>query len=142
MLNLPLCTVLENVLISFFYTQLSSFPSTTCFLNRRKSALQCCVGFYCTTMQISHNYIYINKKYIYHPSLLSLVALWPSHPLGHHRASGWAPCVSRQLPTAVCFMHDTVYMSVLLSQLIPPSLSPTVTTSTFPMSVLPFLPCK
>ena len=125
----------------------ASFPSTTCFLNRRKTALQCCVGFYCTTMQISHNYIYtiyiyINKKYIYHPSLLSLVALRPSHPLGHHRASGWAPCVSWKLPTAVCFMHDTVYMSVLLSQLIPPSLSPTVTTSTFSMSVLPFLPCK
>lgn len=39
------------------------FPATHCifnlFFNWRKITLQCCVCFCCTTMQISHNYVYI-----------------------------------------------------------------------------------
>ena len=34
-------------------------------------------------------------------------------------------------PSSICFTHDSVYMSRLLSQLVPPSPSPTVTTSPF-----------
>ena len=48
-------------------------------------ALQHCVGFCLTTMQISHNYTYI----IF---LWSLPPRSPTHQ-GHHRAPGWAPCV-------------------------------------------------
>ena len=41
------------------------------------------------------------------------------------------------------FMHDIcVYMSMLLSQFVPPSPSPTVPTSPFSISASPFLPCK
>ena len=34
-------------------------------------------------------------------------------------------------PSSIYFTHDSVYMSMLLSQLVPPSPSPTVTTSPF-----------
>ena len=47
----------------------------------------------------------------------------PSHPtpLGHHRATSWAPCAIQHLPTSYTFTHSSMYMSVLLSQFIPPS---------------------
>ena len=37
-------------------------------------------------------------------------------PLGHHRAPGWAPC-DMQLTPVIYFTHDSVCMSMLLSQL-------------------------
>ena len=51
----------------------------------------------------------------------------PTHPppLGCHRAPGWTSCVIQQLPRlAIYFTHGSVYMSLLLSQFIPPSPSP------------------
>ena len=51
----------------------------------------------------------------------------------------WAPCLIQQIPTTY-FTHGSV--SVLLFQFIPPSLSPTVSTSLFSMSVSPLLSCK
>ena len=75
-----------------------------CFLNWRIIALQCCVGFCRTTMQISHNFIYICVCVCV--CILSLLGLFPlSHPTppGHHRAPGWAPCVIQQLPTSNVF---------------------------------------
>ena len=44
--------------------------------------------------------------------------------LGHHRAQSWAPCAIRQVPIAVYFTHGSVYMSIPISQFIPPSLPP------------------
>ena len=61
--------------------------------NWRIMALQCWIGFSYTTTQISH-------KYICNPSLLRLPR--PT-PLGHHRAPGWAPCVTEQLPAGYLF---------------------------------------
>ena len=67
--------------------------------NWRIIALQCCVVnavfatlcFCYTTMQISHNYIYI-------PSFLSLPRTLPHlTPLGHHRVPCWVPYVMQQL---------------------------------------------
>ena len=63
------------------------------YFNWRVIALEYCVGFYCTTTWIS-------RKYIYIPALLSNPPTTPSPtPLCHHRALGWAACVTQQLPT-------------------------------------------
>ena len=56
-------------------------------------------------MHISHNYTYNPSRP--HPV-----------PLGHHKAAGWAPCVTEQLLIS-CFMHESVYMLMLLSSFIP-----------------------
>ena len=68
--------------------------------------------------------------------------LSPSHPLGHHRATSWAPCAIQQLPLAVCFTHGSVCTSSPISQMMPRSPSPTVPTHLLTMSMSLFLLCK
>ena len=80
-------------------------------------ALQCCVSFCCAVKWISYMYIYI---YISPPSWTFL----PPH-LGHPRAPSWAPCAVQQVPTSY-FTQGSVYMSVLISQFVPPSPSPRI----------------
>ena len=45
-------------------------------------------------------------------------------------------------PLAICFTHGSVYLSMLLSQFVPPFCSPAVSTSPFSTSVSLFLPYK
>ena len=69
--------------------------------------------------------------YIYIPSFWSLLPLPPHpNPLCHHGEPGWDPCVTQKLPT-IYFTRDSVYMSILLSQFVPLSPFPTVSTSSF-----------
>ena len=75
-------------------------------------ALQCCVGFCHKARWISHSHTYITSLGSLPPSPIPI-------PLGCHRALGWAPCVIQQLPT-IYFTYGNVYVSVLLSQFIPP----------------------
>ena len=102
--------VAEKNFISLFFS--------TYFLTGGK-LLYNVIGFCCKTMQISHNYTYI-------PSLLSLP--FPSIPLlwviTKHRARLLA--LFSNFPLSVCFTHGVVYLSVILSQFIPPSPFPTV----------------
>ena len=60
-------------------------------------------------------------------------------PPGCHRALGWAPCVIANSHLR-SVLHIVIYMFPLLfSQFIPPSPSPTVSTSLFSMSASPLL---
>ena len=109
-------------------------------LNWRITAFQCCVGFCCMPVWTSHHDIYV-------PSLLSILPLSQPTPLSCQRAPGQAPCFAWQppthylferqaglpvlhgdLPLAICSMHGSAYMSVLLSSFILPSASPTGST--------------
>lgn len=90
------------------------------FLNWRMVASQCCVKVLLTTKWISYMDEYI-------PSLLHFPCSNPT-ALGHHRALGWAPRVRQRLPTS-SFIHGSVYTLGLLSQFLPPSSFPTVSTS-------------
>ena len=60
----------------------------------------------------------VNQLYvIYIPTFLSLLP--SASPLGHHKASGRAPCAVGIFPLRIYF----TYGSVLLSQFVPPSSS-------------------
>ena len=63
------------------------------FLNWRKIALQCYIGFFCTTTWVSHASA---------PSWASLPSIHAAR-LGRHRAPSWAPCVIQKLLTSHLF---------------------------------------
>ena len=99
--------------------------------NWRIIALQFCVAFCHTSTWISHRYTHV-------ASLLNL----PPTFQGCHRGLGWAPMSYSKFPLAIYFIYGKVYVSMLLSQFVPPFLSPAVSTNLFSMSVSLFLPCK
>ena len=88
--------------------------------------------FCCTTVWLSCMFTYIL-------SLLSLPPTPTRHPipLGRHRALIWAPCVYSSFPPAICFTHGCVYVSVLISQFVPPSPSHTGVFNIFQTAVMP-----
>ena len=75
----------------------------------------------CVTWEVQCKSAIIIYKHIY-----PLSSLHPT-PLRYHRAPGWPPCVIEQLPT-IRFTHDSICMPMLLSQFVPPSPSPAVST--------------
>ena len=88
-------------------------------------------------------YIYI---YISTPCKTSLPPL-PSYFSRSLQSTKMFPVLYIMLPLAVCFTCGSIYVcvcvSILISQFVPPSLTPTtVSTCPFSMSVSLFLPCK
>ena len=93
--------------------------------------------------------LYNNVSQQYGHLLPSLLDFPPTPPppshfthLCKHRAPSWAPCARQQLPTSYYFTQGRIYMSIIVSQFIPPSSSPPVSTSPFFTSSSLFLPCK
>ena len=72
-------------------------------------ALHCCVSFYCTAKWISHMYTYI-------PSF------WISFPFRSPQSWVEFPMVYSRFSLVIYFIHSIsdVYMSIPISQLIPP----------------------
>ena len=103
-------------------------------------ALQCCISFCCTTVNQLHVYIYPIP--LESPSYYAFPP--PSHPFRSPRSTELGflrfTAVSHQLSVwcrTSCLFHTryaSVYASVLLSQVTPPSPSPAVSTSPFSTS--------
>ena len=64
--------------------------------------------------------------------------------MGLSRQEYWSgvPLPSPNFPLASYFTHGNVYISMSLSQFVPPTPAPAVSISLFPMSESLFLPCK
>ena len=79
-----------------------------------------------------------------HPSFFNLPLISHPNPLlfvgTEHQF--WFPVSYSKSPLAIYFTYANVYVSMLLSQIIPPTLSPTVSKSLFSMSVSPLLPYR
>ena len=100
------------------------------YFNWRLITLQYCGGFCHTFTEISH------WVYMCSPSWTHLPPLSPSH------SSGSSQCTSPEHPVSciepgleICFTYDTIHVSMLFSQIIPPSPSPTESKRLFYTSV-------
>ena len=106
------------------------------YFNWRLITLQYCSGFCHTFIRISHGFTRVS--YPEPPSHL------PLHPI----PSGPSQCTSPEHPVScikpglvICFTCDNIHVSMLLSQIIPPSPSPTGSKRLFYTSMSLFLSC-
>ena len=91
------------------------------------------------------SYIDMNQPWVYmcSPSWTPLPPPSPSHP------SGSSQCTSPEHPVSsiepglvICFTYDNIHVSMLFSQIIPPSPSPTESKRLFYTSVSLLLSCR
>ena len=120
---------------SFYMYLLSNCYLQHYFFNKfnwRIIAFQYCDGFCHTSTWITHRYICV-PSILKPPSMsLSALSLWvvPEHQF-------WVPFFMHQTCTGHLFTYGNVHISVLFSQIIPPSPSPTGSKSLFFISVSP-----
>ena len=101
-------------------------------------ALQCWFLLYNNVNQL---YIYIYIYIIYtHIYLLLPPPILPLYIITECQTG--LPVLYGSFSLAICFTRGSVYVSMLLSQFISPSPSPTASTSLFSMSASLFMPCK
>ena len=100
-------------------------------------ALQYCAAFCHISTLISHGYIHV-------PSDLNLPPISLPIPLPQVVTEPWLelPVSRTTFALATSFTCGNVHVSMLFSQFVPPSSSPTGSTSLSPMSACPLFPCK
>ena len=75
------------------------------------------------------------------PDSIPVSGRYPREGIGYPLQYTGFPASCTELPLTVYFTYGNLYVSMLFSQNIPPSPSPTVSRSLFFMSVSPLLPC-
>ena len=125
---LPMKSVRRSVF--FFY-----FIFSLIYISWRLITLQYYSGFYHTLILISHGF---NVFPILNPSPTSLPipSLWV---IPVHQPGALVSCIKPGL--GICFTVDSIHVSMLFYQIIPPSPSPTESKSLFYTSVTLFLCC-
>ena len=105
------------------------------FISWRLITLHYCSGFCHTLAWISHGFTCVPHPDP-PPTFLPIPSLWV-FPV--HQASALVSCIQPGL--AICLTLDNIHVSMLFSQIIPPSPSPTESKSLFYTSVSLFLTC-
>ena len=112
---------------------LLSKSRTFFFFNWRIIALQCCGSLCHTSTRIHYNYIYSFPLQPPFPT--------PSCPSRSSQSTKLGSLCYTAASRQLGILHDSVYMSMPLSQLVLPFPSPTVSSISFSTSVSPFLLC-
>ena len=91
------------------------------FFDWRETALQCMLV---SAVQLESVIITHTHTHTYSPllNLYLLPTCFPPQVIPEHQAE--FPVLHSSFPLAVCLTHDSIYMSVLLTQFFPPSPSP------------------
>ena len=105
--------------------------------NWRVTALQYCNGFCHIPTWITHRCTYVLSLLKFPPTFLPI----PLSKLSQSTNFGFPESYSK-FPMAIYFTYGKVYVLMLLSQIIPPSLSPIKSKSLFYMLASPLLPCR
>ena len=119
------------------YIYTTSFFKKLIYFNWRLITLQFCGGFCHTLTWISHRCTCVL------PSQTLFPPPSPSHPSGLSQSTSFewpASCI--ELAMVICFTYDNIHVSMLFSQVIPPSPSPTESKNLLFASVSLLLPCR
>ena len=117
----------------FFYFLNHFFPFI--FISWRLITLQYCSGFWYTLTWISYRFTCV-PHYKPPSHLLPHLSLWV---IPVYQVQALVSCI--QCGLAICFTLDNIHVSMLFSQIIPPSPSPIKSKSLFYISVSIFLSC-
>ena len=127
----------------YFYSYAYRIYSFHLFFYWSIKTLQFCISFCCTTKWISCIYTYIRSLFAFPPTLCPTTSYSPSHSSSSPRSTeSKSPCLFSSFPLAIYFTYGDVYMSILISQFVPPSPSPSGSACPFSTSVSLFPPCK
>ena len=140
----------------------SHYPDPGCGSQFLHNSSKTCITLLCLSFLKKNKFIYFNWRLItlqycvsfathQHESTTGIHVfpiLKPLPPPSLYHPSGWSQCTSRKQPVscikpelAICFLHDSIHVSMPFSQIIPPYPSPSDSKSPLYISVSLLLFC-